>query len=438
MDTEEPGKPRKSYRGWWIAAGVVVLAVTIVAFLWLNGQHRLQRKIEALHAKGFPITFEEIEAKRRLPDGTPNAADLYQQAFDAYQESSSQGKPKLRKTTPDCNEPLSEGLTAEITQLLNDNQQTLNLLKKAAKIKSCSFDLSYSTSQIPIPDLPSLNSLVKCDRLLYNKGLFLIERDDIQGFLDIVEERFSLGAAINRQPFLIEFLIQASFCNETIYQIERVFDLCPIQADLLDGLDNHLKQAPTASFLAEAYRNELPELQVFLKDVSEMSMISYSTPLVWTKLVAIPNISECINRLDEIVSLCESNPVDQFQYIKNLEQETENRSVLYSLTKMYLPSLIGAMETHIRCETRIKSVRTAIAVERYRLDTGKLPERLEELVPKYMEKVPIDPYDGKPLRYKRLEKGYTIYSIGEDGKDDGGKKKKSGEESFDYPFTVHR
>ena len=86
----------------------------------------------------------------------------------------------------------------------------------------------------------------------------------------------------------------------------------------------------------------------------------------------------------------------------------------------------------------MESAQVAIAVEHFRLDTGKLPERLDELVPKYMEKVPIDPFDGKPLRYKRLEKGYTIYSIGEDGKDDGGQKRKPGKEGYDYPFTVHR
>jgi hypothetical protein len=34
--------------------------------------------------------------------------------------------------------------------------------------------------------------------------------------------------------------------------------------------------------------------------------------------------------------------------------------------------------------------------------------------------VPLDPWDGKPLRYKKLDKGYVIYSVGSDRKDDGG------------------
>jgi hypothetical protein len=37
-----------------------------------------------------------------------------------------------------------------------------------------------------------------------------------------------------------------------------------------------------------------------------------------------------------------------------------------------------------------------------------------------LAKVPADPYDGKPLRYRRLKDGVVIYCIGPDGKDDGG------------------
>lgn len=35
--------------------------------------------------------------------------------------------------------------------------------------------------------------------------------------------------------------------------------------------------------------------------------------------------------------------------------------------------------------------------------------------------VPLDAYDGKPIRYRRLADGVVVYSVGADGKDDGGK-----------------
>jgi len=38
-----------------------------------------------------------------------------------------------------------------------------------------------------------------------------------------------------------------------------------------------------------------------------------------------------------------------------------------------------------------------------------------------LQKTPIDFMDGKPLRYRRREDGtFLLYSVGEDGQDDGG------------------
>ena len=64
---------------------------------------------------------------------------------------------------------------------------------------------------------------------------------------------------------------------------------------------------------------------------------------------------------------------------------------------------------------------TALAVERFRAANGHWPDRLDELVPAYLKLVPLDPYDGQRLRFKRLADGVLIYSTGPDGIDDGGK-----------------
>jgi len=45
--------------------------------------------------------------------------------------------------------------------------------------------------------------------------------------------------------------------------------------------------------------------------------------------------------------------------------------------------------------------RLVVALNRYEMRNGKLPERLEQLVPEYIDSVPRDPYDGKPFRYDR-------------------------------------
>ena len=86
---------------------------------------------------------------------------------------------------------------------------------------------------------------------------------------------------------------------------------------------------------------------------------------------------------------------------------------------------------------------TALAIECFRHDQGQLPGDLTELVPQYFKAVPTDPFDGGPLRYRHLPKGYVVYSVGADGHDDGGReeparKKNSDKSSYDLTFTVER
>ncbi|MCL1920872.1 MAG: hypothetical protein FWG50_07310 [Kiritimatiellaeota bacterium] len=77
----------------------------------------------------------------------------------------------------------------------------------------------------------------------------------------------------------------------------------------------------------------------------------------------------------------------------------------------------------------------ACAIERYRLEHGRIPETLDGLVPQLLAKIPCDPCDGQPMRYKpEGDGGPLLYSIGWNGTDDGGQpgvKKKSGIDTVD-------
>lgn len=103
----------------------------------------------------------------------------------------------------------------------------------------------------------------------------------------------------------------------------------------------------------------------------------------------------------------------------------EERPAIYDRIR-YLPiDLRGAYEKFIykaiRMEIGRSQVITAIALKRYQLRHGEYPDKLELLVPKFCSSIPTDWMDGKPIKYRRNEDGsYTLYSVGQDGKDDGG------------------
>jgi len=73
-----------------------------------------------------------------------------------------------------------------------------------------------------------------------------------------------------------------------------------------------------------------------------------------------------------------------------------------------------------RIEQVRRNLQVAFALAASQSDHGRYPANLNELSPKYLEKVPDDLFSGKALIYRLEEDGYLLYSVGPNGKDDGG------------------
>ncbi|MCW3059083.1 MAG: hypothetical protein JWQ02_904 [Capsulimonas sp.] len=64
----------------------------------------------------------------------------------------------------------------------------------------------------------------------------------------------------------------------------------------------------------------------------------------------------------------------------------------------------------------------ALALHAYQLQHHAYPETLSALAPDLLPRLPDDPFaPGSPLRYQKNAGTYTLYSVGPDGVDDGGK-----------------
>ena len=74
-----------------------------------------------------------------------------------------------------------------------------------------------------------------------------------------------------------------------------------------------------------------------------------------------------------------------------------------------------------RVAAKLSCAATAVACERYRRKTGNWPRSLDQLVAGYLDEVPIDPYTGGPIRLAARENGITVYAVGKDRQDDGGR-----------------
>lgn len=152
----------------------------------------------------------------------------------------------------------------------------------------------------------------------------------------------------------------------------------------------------------------------------------------------------------EIVEACAQAGTDRLTRLDRLAADVDKRTRSWwgqrarLVSGMGLGDRIRRAKWSTRVEVRLTAARVACALESFRLaHAGSLPERLDQLVPQWLPAVPSDPFDGQPLRYRRHESGYTVYSVGDDRKDSGGREGIPGRgfnppESTDLTFTVER
>jgi len=91
------------------------------------------------------------------------------------------------------------------------------------------------------------------------------------------------------------------------------------------------------------------------------------------------------------------------------------------LIAMTGPALLKVNRQACKEKWRVRATQVFVALRCYRLKTGDLPDELTALTPDYIESVPVDPFDGKPLRYDRKER--RIHASSEKYREEGGSLK---------------
>ena len=99
---------------------------------------------------------------------------------------------------------------------------------------------------------------------------------------------------------------------------------------------------------------------------------------------------------------------------------------------MAIPNFRKAVDTGVHAETERQLTMAAIAIKRYQLRHGKAPPHLVSLVPEFVTSAPYDCMSGKTLGYLLKDDGtFVLYSVGEDGHDDGGDPQSAPAGKFD-------
>ncbi len=103
------------------------------------------------------------------------------------------------------------------------------------------------------------------------------------------------------------------------------------------------------------------------------------------------------------------------------------------MTNILVPVFLRGRWNTSKCETANQMLMTALALRAYQLKNGVYPATLSQLAPQFIKTVPPDGFGaGEPLRYKKQDANYRLWSIGSDKKDDGGQPCDNGKKTGRY------
>jgi hypothetical protein len=159
---------------------------------------------------------------------------------------------------------------------------------------------------------------------------------------------------------------------------------------------------------------------------------------------ALRNFNRWFDRLAS--ALRETDRAERVKQLNRIESESETlkRKLVDSgeaarlLAEESSPQIVGqAVSDALICQwapkvskvqggaDRIRQIQNnlhlAFALEWYRGEKGNYPRKLDALTPRYMKEIPRDMFSGKALIYRPTAEGYLLYSVGPNGRDDGGR-----------------
>jgi hypothetical protein len=97
------------------------------------------------------------------------------------------------------------------------------------------------------------------------------------------------------------------------------------------------------------------------------------------------------------------------------------------VSRLVLPAYFNATRRRDQAVAEVAVAQWGLALHVYRRQTGHYPPSLKAAANTLAWKLPHDPFTGTPLRYRRTSDGYLLYSLGVNGRDDGGEGRASGE-----------
>jgi hypothetical protein len=436
---------------------ILLLIVAICAFgiFRLTVRWKLKAAIEAVRAAGYPVTGAELDAWYSIPRDAENASQTILDALSCLHEWDQDDVKDLpfvgRAELPKRTEPLSDETKTLAARYIADNNEAIGLLHAAAKIEHCRYPVDFGAGFAA--RLDHLSNLRKGVMLLNLEAILHADNGEADPAIHSLQSGFGLARSLSKEPCTVSQLVRIASISLVLKALERFVN----RADLTDGqlaeLSECISEAERTSDMSRAFVGErCMGLSFFSAPTSVDIGVFGNGPsgpiLLLCQAVGLVDMDGVIY-LDIMNDQLEAARLPYRERQKAAEAanaKLASTSKIHILAHALTPTLLRVTTIELRAIAHLRAARAGLALQRYRLTAGALPDTLSQLVPTYLDAVPKDPFDGNDLRYVKRGAGFVVYSIGEDRSDDGGaeqvpsNKRPKGQPApkWDVTFIVER
>jgi hypothetical protein len=438
------------------AAVVSAFLLLLVFILWNILEPQTDARIEAICKRGYPASLAELDGWYKPVPESENAALRYMEAFALPAFIEKPGETFMTSSWPPRGRTLTERDHRELMDLVADDQTALQLLHAAQAFNRSRYPIDLKQGALTL--LPHLSKLKRAVSLLAAEAVLAAADGNTEGATKAVLAAGHAADSVAEEPILISQLLRMACWGIIESRLERVLNLTTLPGKELALLQKMFSEAESRQgFLRGLVGEQASGIAFFSERKQQNELFPGASPSSsgrWQQLptpifIGLLKTTGLFQKdkafyLDVMAANIAAAEVP---FPARVKQSQLTAGMLppgnrfYIISRIILPALSRAFTRDADAVARLRVAQAVLAVERFRLSHGGvLPSSLEELVPTYLSSVPADPYDGKPLRFKRSDSSYVIYSIGSDGTDNGGiestAKNRAG--GYDITFTVER
>ena len=420
-------KPRR----WLLILSVgVAFALVAAVFLLTIGlkKHslrvRIAERIAFLQEAGVPTTAAELDLLFQPPPAQSNSAPLYSAAVASLVGPGKFGDwPFITLSTfPFRTQRMPQTELDAMAAYSKSNQPVLALLHQAARIEDGLYPTGFKNGFGLTSPLTPLSSFRTAAQLLALTAVGHAEQGQPDAAVASINDLFGLARSLKHSPEAVSQMVRVAFMG------------LGVSATEIDLNQTTLTDAQLRDLSLALGKTDAPDaIQRILNTVRCRAIWRYQTGLAWGGATPPTFLERARANLDRLGYSRDADFLDFFDYLdrqiatgkldypKRLEAEI---TLALAAQDRFVNSLEFSSTAHTmnsvflgvaRGQAVIELGQTALALERWRLvHENQLPESLTNLVPAFLPTVPIDPFNGRPLRYKKLAQGYSLLSLGPD------------------------